>query len=155
MKKLLILVAFLTLAVPAFSAEPDELLADPVLEARAKEIDAQLRCVVCQSQSIAESNAPLAKDLRILVRERLTDGDSDEQAIQYIVDRYGDYVLMKPPLQGNTLALWFFPAFALLMAGGVAFFYLRSFKSRGATESEALSEDDEADLQRIIKERAE
>jgi len=150
MKKLLILMAFLTLAVPAFSAEPDELLADPVLEARAKEIDAQLRCVVCQSQSIAESNAPLAKDLRLLVRERLVAGDTNKEVIAYVVERYGDYVLLKPPVQGNTLFLWAFPALALAAGGAGAFFFLRRAKPVPATP---ISEEDEQEIDRLLEER--
>ncbi|WDI31310.1 cytochrome c-type biogenesis protein CcmH [Hyphococcus flavus] len=142
------------MTVVAFAAEPDEMLDDPQLEERAQAIETQLRCVVCQSQSIAESNAPLAKDMRILVRERLTAGDTDEEAMQFLVDRYGDYVLMKPPFQANTLVLWFFPALALMLAGGAAFFYLRNMKQASASSSSSLSEDDEEKLQRIINERS-
>lgn len=140
--------------VSAFAAEPDEMLDDPQLEARAQTIETQLRCVVCQSQSIAESNAPLAKDMRILVRERLTAGDTDEEAMQFLVDRYGDYVLMKPPFQANTIILWFFPAFALAMTGAAALVYLRHIKKSAAAPAPALSEDDEEKLQHIINERS-
>jgi cytochrome c-type biogenesis protein CcmH len=109
----------LTLMLSAGSAgavNPDEILKDPKLEARARELSEKLRCVVCQNQTIDESNAPLAHDLRVLVRERLTKGDSDEQALGYIVTRYGNFVLLKPPLQGNTLLLWFGPAIMLILA---------------------------------------
>ena len=144
----------LLMAVSGFAAEPDEMLDDPQLEERAQAIETLLRCVVCQSQSIAESNAPLAKDMRILVRERLTAGDTDEQAMQFLVDRYGDYVLMKPPFQANTIILWFFPALALMITEAAAFVYLRNIKKTSATPAPTLSDDDEEKLQRIINERS-
>ncbi|MFC2953371.1 cytochrome c-type biogenesis protein CcmH [Marinicaulis aureus] len=134
----------------AIAAEPDELLDDPALEARAEQIDAQLRCVVCQSQSIAESNAPLAKDLRLLVRERLVAGDTNKEVIAYVVERYGDYVLLKPPVQGNTLFLWAFPALALAAGGAGAFFFLRRAKPVPATP---ISEEDEQEIDRLLEER--
>lgn len=149
MKLLLLCFAFLSFGA-AFAAEPDELLDDPVLEARAEKLDAQLRCVVCQSQSIAESNAPLAKDLRLLVRERLMAGDTDSEIIAYVVERYGDYVLLKPPVQGNTLFLWGFPALALIAGGAGAFVFLRRSKAAAAG---ALSDEDEAEIDRILDER--
>ncbi len=136
----------------AFAAEPDEVLADLALEARAQKIDILLRCVVCQSQSIAESNAPLAKDLRLLVRERLTEGDTDDQVIAYMVERYGDYVLLKPPVQSNTLFLWGFPFLALAAGVAGALLFLRSSKLQ--SKAEPLSEDDEADINRILDERS-
>ncbi|MEM9705711.1 MAG: cytochrome c-type biogenesis protein [Pseudomonadota bacterium] len=115
---------------------PEEALDDPALEARARAIDTQLRCVVCKSQSIAESNAPLAEDLRKLVRERLSAGDTDEAAIDYIVARYGDYVLLKPRFQKNTVLLWVFPGIilALSVAGGLAYI-------RKASRSDFLNDD--------------
>ncbi len=90
----------------AFAVNPDEVLADPSLEARARAISAELRCMVCQNQSIDDSNAELAKDLRLLVRERLTDGDTDEQVMNYIVSRYGEFVLLKPRFETKTILLW-------------------------------------------------
>ena len=152
MKFILSLLVGLLLFGAALAAEPDELLDDPVLEARAEAIDALLRCVVCQSQSIAESNAPLAKDLRILVRERITLGDSDEAVIDYVVARYGDYVLLKPPVQSNTLFLWLFPALALIAGGVGGFIYLTGVKSAPVTTA-ALSDDDEDEIKRILEER--
>ena len=140
----------LFLAGAAMAAEPDEVLADPALEARAMHIDTQLRCVVCQSQSIAESNAPLAKDLRLLVRERLTAGDTDEEIIAYVVERYGDYVLLKPPVQGNTLFLWAFPALALLIGGVGGVVFLRKTKTASPV---SLSDEDEEEIDRILEER--
>jgi cytochrome c-type biogenesis protein CcmH len=124
MRLLLILLA-LMLTPPALAIEPDELLADPALEARARTISRELRCVVCQSESIDDSSAPLARDLRLLVRERLLAGDSDEAVIAHIVARYGDYVLMRPPVQTNTMLLWASPAAALLVAALAALLILR------------------------------
>ena len=112
----------------AYAVQPDEMLADPKLEARAHAIGEGLRCLVCQNQSIEESDAELAHDLRLLLRQRLLAGDSDAQARQFLVDRYGDYVLLKPPLDAETLALWFGPGL-LLVLGGTAF--LLYFRRRG------------------------
>jgi cytochrome c-type biogenesis protein CcmH len=107
----------------AWAVEPDEVLSDPVLEARARTLSKELRCMVCQNQSIDDSNAPLARDLRIIVRERLTAGDSDAQVLDFLVARYGEFVLLKPRLSWHTLVLWLGPpallfggAFALLLA---------------------------------------
>lgn len=109
----------------AFAVLPDEVLKDPALETRARVISQDLRCLVCQNQSIDDSNAPLAKDLRIIVRERLTAGDSNEQVFGYVVARYGNYVLLKPPLQQDTLILWLAPFLLMIIALGVAIAYLR------------------------------
>ncbi len=117
----------LALAVPALAVEPNERLADPVLEARAREISKGLRCLVCQNESIDESNADLAKDVRLVLRQRLLAGASDAQAMQYIVDRYGTFVLMSPPVEPATYVLWFGPAVVLLLAvGGVGMAVRRS-----------------------------
>ena len=150
--KRLALLAALFFSAAALAAEPDEVLSDPAREARAAKIDEQLRCVVCQSQSIAESNAPLAKDLRILVRERISMGESDEQVIDFVVERYGDYVLLKPPVQGNTLFLWGFPAAALLLGAAGGFFFLRGSR-KPAANAPPLSDDDEDAVKRILEER--
>lgn len=109
----------------AGAVEPDERLDDPVLEQRAREISQQLRCVVCQNQSIDESDAPLARDLRLIIRERLVEGDNDEQVIGFVVDRYGDFVLLKPPFQADTYLLWFGPFIIFLMGGLLVFYYFR------------------------------
>ncbi|TDI60951.1 MAG: cytochrome c-type biogenesis protein CcmH [Alphaproteobacteria bacterium] len=109
----------------AGAVEPDERLDDPVLEQRAREISQQLRCVVCQNQSIDESDAPLARDLRLIIRERLVEGDNDEQVIGFVVDRYGDFVLLKPPFQADTYLLWFGPFIIFLMGGLLIFYYFR------------------------------
>jgi cytochrome c-type biogenesis protein CcmH len=111
---------------PAYAVTPDEKLSDPVLETRARSISQGLRCVVCQNQSIDDSNAPLAHDLRVLLRERLAAGDSDQQSIDYIVSRYGNFVLLKPPVQFNTLFLWIGPVLFLLIAGMGSGRYIRS-----------------------------
>lgn len=117
MKHALFLAAFLLLAAPALAVHPDEVLKDPALEARARGLTKELRCLVCQGEDIDESEAPLAADLRRIVRERLQKGDTDEQVLAYMQDRYGDYVLMNPPLSLKTLLLWGAPA--LVFAGGL------------------------------------
>jgi cytochrome c-type biogenesis protein CcmH len=140
----------LTLALfspAAFAVQPDEMLADPMLEARAREISEGLRCLVCQNQSIDDSNAPLARDLRLLVRERLTAGDSDDQVRDYLVARYGDFILLKPPFAGRTLLLWLTP-FAVLAAGGLAALLLRRGRS---ARSEGLTGEEEEALARILR----
>lgn len=122
---LLPLLALPLLAGPALAVEPDEMLDDPKLESRAREISKGLRCVVCQNENIDESNAELARDMRLLVRERLKQGDSDEEVTQFLVDRYGDYVLLAPPLKSKTYALWFGPVAFLLIAGLVGWRFYR------------------------------
>jgi cytochrome c-type biogenesis protein CcmH len=115
----------LAAAIPGHAVEPNEMLADPALEARARDISRGLRCLVCQNESIDESNADLARDLRVLVRERLVAGDSDGQVVQFIVDRYGDFVLLRPPLKPATYALWAAPVVMLALAAAAAAMYLR------------------------------
>ena len=102
----------------AFAVQPDEILKDPALEARARTLSQELRCMVCQNQSIDDSDAPLARDLRVLVRERLTAGDSDRQVIDFLVARYGEFVLLRPRLSAHTVLLWLAP-FAVLGLGGI------------------------------------
>jgi len=118
-RRLLLVLTLILAAAPAFAVNPDEMLSDPALEARARTLSAELRCMVCQNQSIDDSNAELAKDLRLLVRERITDGDSDEQVLNYIVSRYGEFVLLKPRFSLRTLLLWGAPVL-LILAGGVS-----------------------------------
>ncbi len=108
-------------AAPAQAVLPDEMLADPALEARARNLSKDLRCVVCQNQSIDDSDAPLARDLRLVVREQLTLGKSDAETVDYLVTRYGNFVLLKPPIEPATWALWLGP-FAVLLGGGAALF---------------------------------
>lgn len=118
----------------AMAVEPDEVLDDPVLEERAIKISRNLRCVVCQSQSIDDSNAPLAKDMRIIVRERLVAGDSDEEVYEFLVSRYGDYVLLRPPMQGNTLVLWFAPILIFTIASLAVFMFFKSMQKQSARD---------------------
>ncbi len=143
----------LSMMTAAQAVEPDEVLDDPALEARARELSKNLRCLVCQNESIDESNAPLARDLRILLRERLKAGDTDEQAIQFLVDRYGEYVLLKPRFSGHTLLLWLGP-FAVLIIGLLgAFIYLRRRVGTAATSASAeapLSDDERQRLQELL-----
>jgi cytochrome c-type biogenesis protein CcmH len=119
MKLLLALVTLLMLALPAAAVDPSEVLDDPALEARARAISAHLRCLVCQNQSIDDSNADLARELRVIVRERLVAGDTDEQVMQYLVDRYGEYVLLQPVIAPHTVLLWS-AAPIVLVIGGIA-----------------------------------
>ncbi|WP_413206579.1 cytochrome c-type biogenesis protein [Rhodospirillum sp. A1_3_36] len=125
---------WVALVSPAGAVLPDEQLSDPVLEARAREISAGLRCVVCQSENIDGSNAELARDMRIRVRELLVAGKTNEEVIQYMVDRYGDYVLMDPPFKASTYLLWFGP-FLILILGGIG---VRSFYRSRATSAAPL-----------------
>jgi cytochrome c-type biogenesis protein CcmH len=124
MKWILFLLLLLA-ATPALAVEPAEMLDDPGLETRAREIGRELRCLVCQNESIEDSNADLARDLRLVVRERLLAGDSDAQVLDYVAARYGDFVLLQPPVKPATWALWFGPAAILIVGGFVAFFYVR------------------------------
>ncbi|MET0742650.1 MAG: cytochrome c-type biogenesis protein [Microvirga sp.] len=117
MRALAAAILLLALVGPAAAVQPDEVLKDPVLERRAREISAGLRCLVCQNQSIDDSDASLAKDLRILVRERLTAGESDREVRDFLVARYGEFVLLKPSFSGHNLLLWLGP-FAVLVLGG-------------------------------------
>lgn len=144
-KAALYLAGFLALStLPALAVQPDELLPDPQMEARARTIGKDLRCPVCQNQSIDDSDADLARDLRLLVRKRLVAGDTDSQAKQYIVDRYGDYVLLDPPFKTITLVLWLGPAALLLAALAAGWSFLRRRKLTTAAEPApaALSEDE-------------
>ena len=113
----------LLVSLPVHAVNPDEVLSDPALEGRARIISQDLRCLVCQNQTIDGSNAPLARDLRIIVRERLTAGDSNEQVIDYVVARYGNYVLLKPPFQKDTALLWLAPYLMFAAALAVSSFY--------------------------------
>jgi len=133
---------------PAFAVEPSERLADPVMEARARAIATELRCLVCQNQSIDDSDAPLAKDLRLLLREQLQKGASDAEAKAYLVARYGDFVLLRPPVKLTTLLLWGTPLIALA-AGGFAL--LRAWRRRGALPAAPapLSEAERAKLREM------
>ena len=136
--------------MPAFAVNPDEVLADPALEARARAISAELRCMVCQNQSIDDSNAELAKDLRVLVRERLKAGDTDDEVRAYLVSRYGEFVLLKPPLGWNTVLLWGMPV-ALLLIGGIVVFVQARGRKRPAS-SAPLTEEEQKVLDALLHE---
>jgi cytochrome c-type biogenesis protein CcmH len=128
-------------------------LADPALEARARALSAELRCMVCQNQSIDDSDAPLAKDLRVLLRERIAAGDSDQQVIDFLVARYGEFILLKPRFTWHTALLWGAPPAALVIGGIVAVVLLRSRRGRAA-EAAALSPDEEARLTDILSDQS-
>lgn len=136
------------LAAPLAAVQPDEVLDDPALETRARALSEGLRCPVCRNESIDESNASISRDLRILLRERLVAGDTDAEALQYLVDRYGDYILLNPKVEGANILLWLAAPIMLVLAGGVAFVSVRS-RSR-AEGPEDLSEDEQARLDDIL-----
>ena len=145
---------FLSLSAPAFAVQPDEVLKDPAMEARAREISKELRCLVCQNQSIDDSNAPLARDLRVLVRERLVAGDDDTGVLRYITARYGDYVLLRPPFKASTYVLWIGPVIILLLGALGAALFLRG-RNRPATagDTEApLTPEERARLDKLLRE---
>jgi cytochrome c-type biogenesis protein CcmH len=131
----------------AEAVQPDEQLGDPVLEDRARAISAGLRCLVCQNQSIDDSDAPLARDLRLLVRQRLQAGDSDAEVRSYLVARYGDFILLKPPFELATVLLWLTPV--LVLGAGALVLTLRARRS-GDAGGEALSAEEEGELARIL-----
>lgn len=139
------------IASPAMAVMPDEQLQDQALESRAIEISRELRCVVCQNQSIDDSAAPLARDMRIIVRERLVAGDTDAQVKAFLVSRYGNYVLLRPPLQMDTWALWFAPFAVFLVAGAGVFGFARS---RTLSSPAPLSDTDREELERLRRARA-
>ncbi|NQV83574.1 MAG: cytochrome c-type biogenesis protein CcmH [Rhodospirillales bacterium] len=152
----LVLILASAWSFPTYAVNPDEVLSDPVLEARAREISKGLRCLVCQNQSIDDSDAGLAKDLRVLVRERLVSGDSNDAVVEFVVARYGDFVLLKPPFNISTIALWLGPA-AIAGGGLIAvfvFFRRRRIIVAGGPQStpppEPLSDDEKRRLDKIL-----
>ncbi len=147
----LTLLLTLLAAAPSMAVEPDEMLPNPALEARARAMSKELRCMVCQNESIDESQAPLAHDLRVLVRQRIMAGDSDRQIISFLVSRYGEFILLRPPLSWNTLALWGAPPALLLF--GIAMIIAvqrRRWAHRPAVAPSQLSTDEEARLSQIL-----
>jgi cytochrome c-type biogenesis protein CcmH len=137
----------------AYAVQPDEIMSDPVKESRARYLSRELRCMVCQNQSIDDSEAPLARDLRLLVRERIAAGDSDGQVIDFLVARYGEFVLLKPRLQRHTLLLWLLPPLALA-AGGFTLWTLSRRRAKSARaegpSSSKLTADEEERLERLM-----
>ena len=139
-------------SLAAYAVQPDEIMKDPAKEARARALSRELRCMVCQNQSIDDSEAPLARDLRLLVRERIASGDSDAQVIDFLVARYGEFVLLKPRVNEHTLVLWLLPPLALAGGGLALWAYGRRRKSAGAGDPSLLhlTEEEEARLERLI-----
>ena len=150
MKHLILI--FALLASPAFAVQPDEILSDPVLEARARNLGQELRCVVCQGENIDESNAGIARDLRLLVRERLVSGDTDQEILDFVVDRYGEHVLMRPTWIGSNIILYIAGPVLLFLALFAAFFYLRGRSTAKNVAGADLTGVEEARLAEILKE---
>ncbi len=145
LRRLLVVLMLVFASAPAFAVNPDEMLSDPALEARARAISANLRCLVCQNETIDDSDADLAHDLRVLVRDRLKAGDTNEQVIQYIVDRYGEYVLLKPVIAPHTIILWV--ATPTILVIGIVAMIVATRRRRGnamAGPSELSSEERQA-----------
>jgi cytochrome c-type biogenesis protein CcmH len=138
---------------PAYAVQPDEIMSDPAKETRARDLSRELRCMVCQNQSIDDSEAPLARDLRLLVRERIAAGDSDAQVIDFLVARYGEFVLLKPRLKPHTLLLWLLPPLALAGGGFALWMHSRRRSRSVAAEDQSLVKltfEEETRLQRLI-----
>lgn len=147
MRALLLALLLALSAVPALAVDPDEILDDPVLEERARDISAELRCLVCQNQSIDDSDAPLARDLRLIVRERLVAGDDDAEVMQFVVDRYGEYVRLSPVLAPHTALLWAAGPLLLLIGAVIVFFRARRRPALG--EAPPLTEEERAALEAL------
>jgi cytochrome c-type biogenesis protein CcmH len=151
MRRVVLLALFIALAMnaPSFAVQPDEILKDPALEARARHLSSELRCLVCQNQSIDDSEAPLARDLRLLVRERLTQGDSDTQVLDFLVSRYGQFVLLRPRLELQTILLWGLPPAALL-AGMAGLLITARRRRRLAVDAAPLSAEEQQRLSTLV-----
>lgn len=153
MRRLLLIGTAVTLlAGPALAVEPGERLDDPALESRARVLSQELRCLVCQNQSIDDSDAPLARDLRVLVRERIAEGDSDEEVLDYIVARYGEFVLLRPRVNTQTYLLWALP-FIVLLCGTVAVVLTLRRKEKSQAQPAPLSPGEKARLDEIVNRR--
>jgi cytochrome c-type biogenesis protein CcmH len=144
-----VLLVSLPLAPVAFAVEPNEMLSDPVLEARARALSKGLRCLVCQNESIDDSGAPLAHDIRVLVRERIKAGDSDQQVIDFLVARYGEFVLLKPPLSWHTVALWGLPPSLLVI--GIAMMIVLARRRSTIPATVALTDTEEARVEELLR----
>jgi cytochrome c-type biogenesis protein CcmH len=151
MRRLAMMALLFALVAPAaaLAVEPDEMLKDPKLEARARHLSEELRCMVCQNQSIDDSAAPLARDLRLLVRERLTQGDSDSQVLNYLVARYGEFVLLKPRFELQNVLLWGLPPFALV-AGMIALYMTARRRPGAEVQAPALSPDEQKRVATLV-----
>ncbi len=136
------------LPLPALAVSPDEMLPDPAMESRARTLSAELRCMVCQNQSIDDSNAELARDLRLLVRDRINHGEDDEQVLNYIVSRYGEFVLLRPRFSVRTMTLWGSP-FVLILAGGLSLLVFSRQNARRPTGT-CLNSEEETRLQKLL-----
>ena len=147
--------AFLMICFPlvSYSVEPSEVLDDPILEERARNISKNLRCLVCQNESIDDSNASLAKDLRILVRERLVFGDTEDEVLNFIVDRYGEFALLKPRTDGSNLILWLSGPLMLLIALIISFSFIKSNYNSKRGSSTGLSDHEKSELKKIFSEK--
>ncbi len=150
MKRLILILCLL--ATPLAAVEPDEMLKDAALEARARDISKGLRCLVCRNENIDDSHAELARDLRLLVRERLLAGDDDKAVVDFIVARYGEYVLLKPGTGGSNLLLWAAGPLMLILGGGMALIYVRRRSKTGEEADTGLSDTEKARLAEIMKE---
>jgi cytochrome c-type biogenesis protein CcmH len=146
-----VILALSLFSVPALAVQPDEILKDPALESRARVLSQELRCMVCQNQSIDDSDAPLAKDLRVLVRERLQAGDSDNQVIDFLVARYGEFVLLKPRMGWRTILLWLAP-FAIVLIGALALLARRRREDAAAAMSSPLSTEEQRRISELLEE---
>lgn len=148
LRAVLMLVALVLAPVTASAVQPDEMLSDPALEARARHISAGLRCLVCQNQSIDDSDAPLARDLRLIVREKISAGKTDSEVVDFVVARYGQYVLLRPRFDAVTAILWIGP-FAILLLGALGIYL--SWRQRRTQELFLLSDEEEARLEKLLK----
>jgi cytochrome c-type biogenesis protein CcmH len=151
MMRLALVIIALLISAPALSVQPEEMLADPVLEARARAISKEVRCLVCRNESIDDSNAGLARDLRLLVRERLTAGDSDAEVLNYLVERYGEFVLLKPRFSIANAALWLAGPAAFLIGLIAIIAYLRTRRPHAAANEAPLSDAEKQRLDDILK----
>ena len=144
------LLLIMMLATPAMAVQPDEILDDPVMEERARDISKGLRCLVCRNENIDDSNAELARDLRLLVRERLVAGDTDQEVEDFVVDRYGEYVLLKPVFSLSNAMLWFAGPVLLIIGGWISLVFIRR-RGAGTAVTEGLSDDEQAKLDALLK----
>ncbi len=152
MKNFLFFIFVSCFPLMSFGVEPSEVLDDPILEERARDISKDLRCLVCQNESIDDSEAILAKDLRLLVRERLLAGDSNDQVLQFIVDRYGEFALLRPKSNGSNLILWFSGPVMFLIALIISFLFIKSNINSSRASFKSLTNDEKSELNKIVSE---